>query len=294
MNDTPQADIPLSYEFVPGYFVQDAVEPDSPSILIPPRFGLIDTSNDRWAKFEAKIRQLNQDSPIGTTYKFFLLQRHGQGYHNVAESKYGTAAWNQHWSKLNGDGEIVWGPDPQLTPLGVEQAHVIQDMWKTEWACPPPHKFYCSPLTRALHTCNIMLDGVFQSNCAPVTVVENCREELGAQGAQTCNKRSTRTYITTSYPHFNIEEGFTESDELWSPTVRDSHAQVAERARKVLDVVFQNDIDALFVSITAHGGFINGFLTAIGRQNAFVPTGGFLSVVVKCQASVQSHTSGVS
>jgi hypothetical protein len=47
---------------------------------MPPRFGLIDTSNDRWTKFEAKIRQLNQESPIGTTYKFFLLTRHGQGY----------------------------------------------------------------------------------------------------------------------------------------------------------------------------------------------------------------------
>ena len=46
---------------------------------------------------------------------------------NVAESKYGTLAWDQsvqidilyiiiklknplrHWSKLNGDGELVWG-----------------------------------------------------------------------------------------------------------------------------------------------------------------------------------------
>ena len=49
-------------------------------LQIPPRFGLIDASDDRWAKFETKIRQLNQDSPIGTTYKFFLFTRHGQGY----------------------------------------------------------------------------------------------------------------------------------------------------------------------------------------------------------------------
>ena len=82
-------------------------------LQIPPRFGLIDASNDRWSKFEANIRQLNQDSPMGTTYKFFLLTRHGQGYRtnfikfsnkpdrvnyfidNVAESKYGTHAWDQ-------------------------------------------------------------------------------------------------------------------------------------------------------------------------------------------------------
>lgn len=48
-------------------------------LQIPSSFGLIDTSYDRWPKFEAKIRQLNQDSPIGTTYKFFLITRHGQG-----------------------------------------------------------------------------------------------------------------------------------------------------------------------------------------------------------------------
>jgi hypothetical protein len=135
-------------------------------------------------------------------------------------------------------------------------------MWKTEssYGLSPPQKIYCSPLTRALHTCDIMLDGVFQSGHVPVTVVEastnnfisstiikieysiyqNCREE---NGVHTCDKRQTRTYITTSYPHFIIEDGFTELDELWSPTVRESEEQVAERARKVLDVVFQNDID---------------------------------------------------
>ena len=80
----------------------------------PPRFGLIDSSDDRWPKFEAKIRQLNQDSPIGTTFKFFLLTRHGQGYRtdskfklsnklnqanysidNVAESSYETHIWHE-------------------------------------------------------------------------------------------------------------------------------------------------------------------------------------------------------
>ena len=42
-----------------------------------------------------------------------------------------------------------------------------------------------------------------------------------------------------------IEEGFTELDELWHPTIRESKAQVAERARKVLDVIFEKDTNAL-------------------------------------------------
>ena len=74
------------------------------------------------------------------------------------------------------------------------------------------------------------------------SIFQNCREE---NGVHTCDKRKTKTYIATSYPRFIFEDGFTELDELWSPTVRESEAQVVERARKVLDVIFQNDIDAL-------------------------------------------------
>ena len=114
----------------------------------------------------------------------------------------------------------------------------------------------------------------------------------------TCDKRKPRTYIASSFPHFAIEEGFAESDELWSPTIRESTTQVAERARKVLDFIFQKDIDAqcktnltnschfynkeypfnfcfwAVISITAHEGFIHGILKAIGRQEIPVPTGG--------------------
>jgi len=213
----------------------------------------------------------------------------------VGEAKYGSDAWDRHWCKLNGDGELIWGPDPQLTSLGIEQARVIQDMWKVEssFGLAPPQKIYCSPLTRALHTCDTMLDGVFPSHLVPpVTVMENCRE---GNGVHTCDKRKTRTYIATSYPRFIIEDGLTELDELWSPTVRESAADVAERARKVLDVVFQNDTDAQFISITTHCEFINGFLTAVGRQlrpNFYVPTGGCIAAVIKSQASVQIHSSG--
>ena len=60
----------------------------------------------------------------------------------------------------------------------------------------------------------------------------------------TCNKRRTKTYIATSYPHLIFEDGFTELDELWTPTFQESKPQIAERARKVLDVIFKNDIDA--------------------------------------------------
>ena len=124
--------------------------------------------------------------------------------------------FHRYWSKLNGDGEIVWGrtyysiyvlfiqfvlpipchlADPKLTPLGIKQAHVIQDIWKTEslHGLTPPHRLYCSPLSRALHTCDIMLDRVFQHNYHPVTVVE-------------VSNGFIIPYVASKYRLFNISE----------------------------------------------------------------------------------------
>ncbi|PPQ99020.1 hypothetical protein CVT26_014397 [Gymnopilus dilepis] len=109
------------YESILGYFAHDS--PDEQSFpAVPQHLGLKDDSEDRWRKFFQILEQLNASATPGSSYKFFLLARHGQGYHNVAELKYGTKAWNDYWAKLDGDGEITWGPDPLLTDLGQEQA----------------------------------------------------------------------------------------------------------------------------------------------------------------------------
>lgn len=42
-----------------------------------------------------------------TTYKVIYIARHGEGWHNRAEEKYGTEEWNRRWSRLEGDGEMV-------------------------------------------------------------------------------------------------------------------------------------------------------------------------------------------
>ncbi|KAJ3506912.1 hypothetical protein NLJ89_g6596 [Agrocybe chaxingu] len=261
-----------AYEPVQGYFVHD--DPSQlPLPAVPPRFGLKDDSEDRWAKLLGDIRKLNENAPEGTSYKFFLLSRHGQGYHNVAEAKYGTIAWDDYWAKLDGDGEIIWGPDPKLTPVGIEQAHAVRAGWITEsqFGIPAPHKRYCSPLTRALHTCDTMFDGVYEKYEQRVFVMEHCREE---NGVHTCDKRNTRTHIGSSFPDFAIEDSLTEHDELWHATIRETKPEVADRARKVLNYIFDHDREHTFISITAHGGWITGFLTAVGSQPFVVPTGG--------------------
>ncbi|KAG5645137.1 hypothetical protein DXG03_006854 [Asterophora parasitica] len=82
-----------SYTTVPGFFIQD--EPTTRASAIPPRFGLLDDSADRWDKFFAHLAGLDESADRYTSYKVFFLGRHGQGVHNVAEAKYGTKAWDE-------------------------------------------------------------------------------------------------------------------------------------------------------------------------------------------------------
>ena len=47
-----------------------------------------------------------------------------------------------------------WGPDPELTQVGIDQAIAAREAWKREHAftIPIPQKHYASPLQRALQT----------------------------------------------------------------------------------------------------------------------------------------------
>ncbi|KIM83493.1 hypothetical protein PILCRDRAFT_6923 [Piloderma croceum F 1598] len=276
-------DIPKSLETdyqqaVPGFFEHD--DPQRPLDALPPRFGLLDESADRWATFTSKIVKLNQEAPNGTHFKVFFLGRHGQGHHNVAENKYGTKAWDDYWSKLNGDGELVWGPDPDLTDVGIRQAKEAHAAWeaerKLEVGIPLPEKLYCSPMTRAMHTHIITFDGIITVENQKTLILENCREEYGEH---TCDKRRSRTVIHSEFPQLEIEDGFTEEDELWTPE-RESEEHIITRAKAILDRVFDADAGQ-FISITAHGGIINAILMAVGRRKYALPTGGVLPIVIK-------------
>jgi broad specificity phosphatase PhoE len=99
-----------------------------------------------------------------------------------------------------------------------------------------------------------------------------------------------------------IEEGFSEDDELWHPTIRETKPELASRAQRVLDKIFDTDKEdtctcrasswierilktcmATVISITAHSGWINGFLTAIGREHFRLPTGGMAKPIYKIE-----------
>ncbi|KAG1805760.1 histidine phosphatase superfamily [Suillus variegatus] len=262
-----------SYEVIKGFFEQEVGAGYGQGEL-PARFGLIDTSDNRWRTFKQRIDQLNTSSPVGTQYKVFFVGRHGEGFHNVAEANY--------WSKKNGDGELIWGPDPELTTLGQEQAKAAHNAWKQErkFDIPLPGKLYCSPLTRAIHTNKITFDSIIPESQRTM-IIENLRE---THGVHTCDKRRTRTYIERTFPDFDIEEELVEEDELWDSQVREKHAEIDVRMRGVLDVVFGNDQEQ-FISFTAHGGIVSAMLRVVNHRQYILPTGGVIPMVVKSSIS---------
>lgn len=52
------------------------------------------SSRAQWARFQAYIKSLNNESPGNKQYKLFYIVRHGQGVHNVKETEVGRDEWN--------------------------------------------------------------------------------------------------------------------------------------------------------------------------------------------------------
>ncbi|KAJ7577526.1 histidine phosphatase superfamily [Mycena floridula] len=277
----------FEYEIITGYFSQDPSAPfgsGSPPIqAVSPRFGLLDDSSDRWNRLKARIEEL-QAQEEKSIYKLIFFGRHGEGFHNVAEAKYGTKAWDEYWAMLDTDGELIWGPDPLLTALGESQARAVNTVWKTEVqdGMPLPEKLYCSPLTRAMHTNQLTFEGL---DVGKTVVLENCREDIGDH---TCDKRRSKSYIQASFPEFIIEDGFTEEDILWpgNGSGGETREEICRRATSVLDRIFGRSEplfsdNATYISITAHGGIINGFMYALHCGKYPLPTGGVLPILIK-------------
>ncbi|GAA5923036.1 putative phosphomutase [Sporobolomyces koalae] len=273
---------PTNYTVVDGFFVQsspnfnDTKEYD----LLEHSFGLVDSSHERWSRFQAAIDQLNERSDKHTAYKVFFLARHGQGWHNVAEAKYGTDAWNNKWSMEYGDGNLTWGPDPELTPLGTRQAQAVNRAWKKQIqaAVPLPSKLYSSPLDRAASTLeSTWKDILIDSGEVRPLFVEHLREVIGVH---TCDQRSRKSTLKKRFPAFDFDQPFSEHDQLWSPDFQESPKEQALRIQQFLNRIFATD-PVQYISITAHGGVIASFLRVVNHRHVSVPPGGMIPVVVK-------------
>lgn len=65
---------------------------------------------------------------------------------------------------------MTWGPDSNLTPLGVSQAHAVNEALKRESreGFPVPLSHYSSPLSRSASTLEISWNDVSDEGVRPV------------------------------------------------------------------------------------------------------------------------------
>ena len=211
------------------------------------------------------------------------MGRHGQGYHNAAETAFGTPAWNCYWAQLKGNGTFYW-EDAQLTDAGVLQAEIAHNYWKNRIdveKIPRPQSYYTSPLKRCLATANLTFGGLDLPVYYPFkpTVKELLREGISIH---TCDHRSNATSIKDTYPSFKLEHGFNEYDELWNGVTAESDSAHEKRMLTLLDDVFTND-DHTWISFTSHSGTISTILDVIGHQSFSLATGSVIPVLVKAK-----------
>ncbi|GMM32697.1 putative phosphomutase [Saccharomycopsis crataegensis] len=272
---------PWKFEIVPGFFKQSEPETDAFKFdYIEEDFGL---NKPSWTKLVEELQQLNLESKDNVSYKLLFLARHGQGWHNYAIVKYGQEAWDDKWSRMNGDGELVWGPDPFLTPLGIEQAEGNNSAWKQQLAkgAPIPSAFYSSPFTRSIETLIHTWDGVVDYTAM---IKEDVRETIGEH---TCDKRSPKRVIQERFGNkgFVFEDGFEEEDIYYQDDYRETLCEQTLRINNFLNFLFEKDWQAdkkdVFVNVTSHSGTIRSFIMATGHRDFAIGTGGMIPVVIK-------------
>ncbi|KAI5791074.1 phosphoglycerate mutase [Geopyxis carbonaria] len=283
----------ITYETVRGFFAQDLDETDAAGFDYKAQnFGVLTP----WPHFTRSIAALNAHAPHGTRYVVLFLARHGEGWHNVAESYYGKHLWDCYWSMRDGNGTSVWA-DAALTPTGSLQARSAHTAWQTQLSAgaPLPRAFYTSPLSRAASTHHLTWSNT--TTHAP-TVLEALRETLGIH---TCDRRRPRSALAADYPGFRFERGFAEEDGLWDPVLREPDAARRERVREALDAILGGRANGesgheerggegesrvkrekeTYIAISAHGGVIGSVLEVLGHRNWPLGTGAMVPVVVK-------------
>ncbi|KAL4788624.1 histidine phosphatase superfamily [Aspergillus varians] len=285
---------PFHFRFstVPGIFLQDEDTTD-PDIFdyVSSNFGLINRAypsdpatqtetKTQWERLTSYIAELNRTSAEETSYKLLILGRHGQGVHNVAETRYGTALWDCRYSLLNGDEHGDWF-DARLTDLGISQARTAHEAWKTQIArgIPAPESYYVSPLLRCCETARVTFEGTGLPGTGPFRPLlkELLRETLGLH---TCDARSPKSIIKASYPSYIFEPGFSEEDPLHQADLRESDSARDARLYELLADVFAHDGNTV-LSLTAHSGAIMSILNVVGHRRFTLETGGVIPVLVK-------------
>ncbi|OQO05749.1 hypothetical protein B0A48_09843 [Cryoendolithus antarcticus] len=277
------------YSTVTGYFLQDDASTNASTFdYTATNFGLKSNFTGGscgnltdWQRFASVVNSLNANAPLNTVYKVFWLGRHGEGFHNAAETYYGTPAWNCWWSELTGNATVSW-EDADLTAPGIKQAQIANAFWKSEIAVqktPYPQSYYTSPLTRCTRTANITFSDLALPHYYPFvpTIKEFFREGISTH---TCDHRSNKSVIAARFPTYKFEPGFAQVDPYWTGITAEPAPAQDIRSKKALDQVFAQD-DHTWISVTSHSGEIASLLRVLGHKTFSLSTGAVIPVLVK-------------
>jgi glucosyl-3-phosphoglycerate phosphatase len=161
----------------------------------------------------------------------FVL-RHGQSYFNL------------HFNRTRVDPGIE---DPELTPLGIEQARAAA----TKLAATGLTRIIVSPYTRALQTAQ-----PFLANPAPVDIMHEVRE----RAAYVCDVGSAPDLLATRFPHHD----FTRLPRRWwHPVAESAEATLARAAAFRTEMAARKD--SATTLLISHWAFI---LALTGRSVA--------------------------
>lgn len=239
-------------------------------------------SDSPWVRFRHYVEQVNLQASPHTRYKVLYLARHGEGIHNVAERQIGKEAWDTTWSRLDGDGKgLIWR-DAELTEKGRQDALNANAFWRTSTAEDKvvfPQSIYSSPLRRCLMTAEMTFRDIARSQdkrYRPV-IKEFLRERLHDQ---TCNARSSKTWIKEHFPAFEMDKTFTEEDELWTTNPIETNGEHDRRTKALLEDIFEND-DAEFIALSMHALSTRSMFRVTGYHEVAIAAGATFPLFVK-------------
>jgi broad specificity phosphatase PhoE len=163
----------------------------------------------------------------------FLL-RHGQSYFNLRFSETGV------------DPGIH---DPELTPLGIEQAAAAA----AQLAGATLTRIIISPYTRAVQTAQPVL----AIHAVPVSIMQEVRE----QAAYACDVGSAPEVLATRFPHHDFDH----LPPRWWPAGIETQEETDERARAFRVLMAARD-DSATTLLVSHWAFILA-LTGVSLAN---------------------------
>lgn len=174
--------------------------------------------------------------------------------------------------------------DAKLTEDGIGLARHLGNLW-LEWAgtmCVPlPETLYTSPLARCLETTKLVYAPVMakhERSFQPV-VKELLRERLTDH---TCDKRSTRLWITENYPEYVLDQDFEMKDTLWRVDRYETNDEHVARKQRLLEDIFAND-KSTFLSFTTHSYAISAILEVVETPHFRVSEGAIVPLLIKAE-----------